>query len=251
MSDDNLTIGQKLAGMGSDDTCHAITTTGTQTIQALPLTAMPREQELEALLATEHAARVEAEQRAETAEKACASVKAWRERTPSPHCCEDCPCGYWLDEIDELLKDAGSNYVHKSELDAAQNCGFPEKQDKACGVCNCCLTRMLFVWRQQAQMNGIMADACKQEADKANTRLKAMLSQSPMERLTSLCDEAHTQEVQQLKSQLDAAKKALEPFAALLQDFHKKMPDGQPVYGINSSVITVGDLRAAEKVTKP
>lgn len=38
---------------------------------------------------------------------------------------------------------------------------------------------------------------------------------------------------------------ALKPFANLLKDHHDHLPDDQPIYGINDSTITVGDLRRA------
>ena len=38
---------------------------------------------------------------------------------------------------------------------------------------------------------------------------------------------------------------ALRPFAALLAAHHADVPDDRPVFGINDSVFTAGDLRAA------
>lgn len=38
---------------------------------------------------------------------------------------------------------------------------------------------------------------------------------------------------------------ALRPFAALLAEHHERMPDDQPIFGINSATFTVGDMRRA------
>ena len=38
---------------------------------------------------------------------------------------------------------------------------------------------------------------------------------------------------------------ALEPFSMLLKEHHRDMPDNQPIYGINDSLVTAGDLRNA------
>ena len=41
---------------------------------------------------------------------------------------------------------------------------------------------------------------------------------------------------------------ALKPFTALFANHHKNYADNHPVFGINGSVITVGDLRVAVAV---
>jgi uncharacterized coiled-coil protein SlyX len=57
--------------------------------------------------------------------------------------------------------------------------------------------------------------------------------------------------IERLKGRIAELEKALEPFAALLHDHHERLKDSQPVYAINSAVITVGDIRKAKKETKP
>ena len=42
-------------------------------------------------------------------------------------------------------------------------------------------------------------------------------------------------------------REALEPFAALLKAHHANLPDSQPIFGIEGSNFTVGDLRKARK----
>lgn len=38
---------------------------------------------------------------------------------------------------------------------------------------------------------------------------------------------------------------ALKPFAALLQEHHARLPDSQPIFGINNATIYIGQLRDA------
>jgi hypothetical protein len=45
-------------------------------------------------------------------------------------------------------------------------------------------------------------------------------------------------------------KEALKPFAALLAEHHERMPNEQPLFGINDALITVGDVRRAVELTK-
>lgn len=42
---------------------------------------------------------------------------------------------------------------------------------------------------------------------------------------------------------------ALKPFAALLKDHHASLTDDHPVFAINGSIVTVGDLRRAVSLT--
>lgn len=42
-----------------------------------------------------------------------------------------------------------------------------------------------------------------------------------------------------------ALLEALRPFAALLAEHHERLPDNQPIFGINNNKFTVGEMRAA------
>ena len=54
----------------------------------------------------------------------------------------------------------------------------------------------------------------------------------------------HT-EIEQLKAERDALLAALRPFAALYGEHHKRMLDDLPIFGMNDSTFTVGDMRRA------
>jgi hypothetical protein len=50
------------------------------------------------------------------------------------------------------------------------------------------------------------------------------------------------------KSKIDQLRKALEPFAKLLQSHHDSYKDNLPVISINDVSVTIGDLRKANEV---
>jgi hypothetical protein len=58
---------------------------------------------------------------------------------------------------------------------------------------------------------------------------------------------------QQAENKIFTLKKALLPFAHLLQDHNnfddkgRPYPDDKPIFGINDATITLGDLRAAKR----
>lgn len=56
--------------------------------------------------------------------------------------------------------------------------------------------------------------------------------------------------IAELEMQKELLLKALEPFAALLQKHHERFVDDRPVFGINSVMITVNDLREAARLLK-